>query len=84
MIQLVGQSLSTVHWQPARMKNRLTPFVRSKPERLITRFGNARLVSLANGSVELRGGLAQDQTTAKEWISLFMHEAVPRFVSRSR
>ena len=24
-------------------------------------------------------GQAQDRTAAKEWISLFMHEAVPRF-----
>jgi hypothetical protein len=26
----------------------------------------------------LRGGNPHDHTTAKEWISLFMHEAVPR------
>ncbi|HZQ45805.1 MAG TPA: hypothetical protein VFC07_02240 [Verrucomicrobiae bacterium] len=50
-----------------------------KSEQLITTFGRARLVSLPDGTVELRGGQAQDRTSAKEWISLFMHEAVPRF-----
>jgi hypothetical protein len=60
------------------MKNRLKPLITTKSERLITTFGDARLVALANGSMELRGGKIQDQTTAKEWISLFMHEAVPR------
>ena len=49
-----------------------------KSERLITTFGKAQLVGLPDGSLELRGGQPQDQTAAKEWISLFMHEAVPR------
>jgi hypothetical protein len=29
--------------------------------------------------VALRGAEAEERTAAKEWISLFMHEAVPRF-----
>lgn len=62
-----------------------TQFIRlltgSNSERLITRFGAARLVSLPDGSLELRGGFAGDRTAAKEWISLFMHEAVPRFAN---
>lgn len=61
------------------MKNRMKPLTGPKAEQLITTFGRARLVSLPDGSVELRGGQAQDQTSAKEWISMFMHEAVPRF-----
>jgi hypothetical protein len=61
------------------MKNRIKPLITSKSGQLITTFGRARLVSLPDGSVELRGGQADDQTSAKEWISLFMHEAVPRF-----
>jgi hypothetical protein len=28
----------------------------------------------------LRGGTSADRTQAKEWISLFMHEAVPKWV----
>jgi hypothetical protein len=63
------------------MKNRIKSlFVRKSP-RVITRFGQARLVCLPDGSVELRGAQTHDQTAAKEWISLFMHEAVPRFTN---
>lgn len=47
---------------------------------LIARFGQACLVSRADGCVELRGGTRADLAEAREWISLFMHEAVPRFV----
>jgi hypothetical protein len=61
------------------MKNRIKQASVTRNERLITTFGQARLVRLADGSTQLRGGKAQDQTTAKEWISLFMHEAVLRF-----
>jgi hypothetical protein len=64
-----------------RMKIQINSPVCQKSERLITTFGRARLVCLRDGSVELRGGRAHDQTTAKEWISLFMHEAVPRFAN---
>lgn len=63
-------------------KNRISRLINlaSGPERIIATFGNARLVFAPCGSVELRGGAVADQTAAKEWISLFMHEAVPRFV----
>ncbi len=47
---------------------------------LVARFGQANLVSRADGRVELRGGSAVDRAEAREWISLFMHEAVPRVV----
>jgi hypothetical protein len=47
---------------------------------LIARFGHARLVSRADGRVELRGGSDADHTEAKEWISLFMHDAILRIV----
>jgi hypothetical protein len=60
------------------MNNRLKHQIGTKRERLITTFGQARLVYLPDGSAELRGGQAEDRTTAKEWISLFMHEVVPR------
>jgi hypothetical protein len=76
----LGQPVSNTPRQNGAMKNRIKSFFGSKPECLITTFGRARLVSLPDGSVELRGGQAQDQTMAKEWISMFMHEAVPRFV----
>jgi len=48
---------------------------------LIAHFGNARLVAGADGRVELCGGTDSDRTEAKEWISLFMHDAVPRLTA---
>ena len=47
---------------------------------LVARFGRARLLSRADGRVELRGGNDSDHAEAREWISLFMHDAVPRIV----
>jgi hypothetical protein len=41
-------------------------------------FGSAQLVSDQKGRTELRGGSREDQISAIEWMSLFMHEAVPR------
>ena len=63
----------------AGMKNRIRQYLGSKMEWTITTFGGAKLVSTRDGSVELRGAKAHERTAAKEWISLFMHEAVPRF-----
>jgi hypothetical protein len=31
-----------------------------------------------DGKLELKDGSPEDRTAAKEWISLFMHDAVPR------
>ena len=45
---------------------------------LIAEFGRAQLVRRLDGQYELRGGTAKDVTDAKEWISLFLHEAVLR------
>jgi hypothetical protein len=47
---------------------------------LVACFGQARLLNCADGRMELRGGSDADRTDAKEWISLFMHEAVLRVV----
>jgi hypothetical protein len=38
-------------------------------------FGDARLVKPLNGRLQVVGGSANDHTAAKEWVSLFMHEA---------
>jgi hypothetical protein len=45
--------------------------------KLIAAFGHARLVRWRNGKYELIGGLPEDLAQAREWISLFLHEAVP-------
>jgi hypothetical protein len=58
-----------------RMRIKL-PF--EKNEVVIARFGQATLVKTGNGRTEIRGGSPCDHTVAREWISLFMHDAVPR------
>ncbi len=64
------------------MKKLLTHWFKSRNEQIITTFGSAKLVLTEGGHTELRGGTLADQVAAKEWISLFMHEAVPQFRSR--
>ncbi len=50
-----------------------------RPEQeIIASFGQARLLRSQDGKVELRGGTHEDQQQAREWISLFWHEASPR------
>jgi hypothetical protein len=44
---------------------------------VVAAFGSARLMVDQKGRVELRGGSKSDYISAREWISLFMHEAVP-------
>lgn len=43
---------------------------------VIAYFGQARLIKRLDCKFELRGGSSEDHSTAKEWISMFMHEAV--------
>ena len=58
--------------------NPISWFLRDEGD-LIAWFGNARLVKRLNGKFELLGGTDADRAEAKEWCSLFPHEAV--FVS---
>lgn len=44
--------------------------------RVIASFGRATLTKTGRSHFELRGASQSDLTSAKEWISLFMHEAV--------
>lgn len=55
--------------------NRLAWLLRDDGE-LIAGFGDARLVKKLSGKFELLGGSDADRTAAKEWCSLFLHEAV--------
>ncbi len=43
---------------------------------VIARFGKAALIKQPNGSWQLQGGSDEDRLCAREWISLFQHEAV--------
>jgi hypothetical protein len=46
---------------------------------VIARFGKAALVKLPNGTWQLQGGSEEDRLSAREWVSLFQHEAVVQF-----
>ncbi len=58
----------------------LTWHTRNEGETLAI-FGNARLVKKHDGKTELLGGSHADRAAAREWCSLFMHEAVFAFSS---
>lgn len=55
-----------------------------KNDRVIALFGTSRLVRTGEGRFELRGGSEDDRSGAMEWISLFMHDVVPRVVACSQ
>ncbi len=55
-----------------------------RPEQeIIASFGQARLLRNRDGKVELRGGTEDDHQQAKEWISMFWHEASPQRLNTS-
>jgi len=43
---------------------------------VIAAFGDAKLIRFLDGKLELRGGSKDDRIAAREWMSLFWHEAV--------
>ncbi len=45
---------------------------------VIASWGEAKLIKFLDGKLELKGGSRDDWIAAKEWISMFMHEAVIR------
>jgi len=65
-----------------RMKNQIMQWLAAKTEPVITTFGSARLVEKSRSQVVLHGGTPGDRTAAKEWVSLFMPEAVLSFSRR--
>jgi hypothetical protein len=50
-------------------------FGRTEAE-VIAIFGQARLVKRLDGKLELVGGSADDHAEAREWVSMFLHEAL--------
>ena len=59
------------------MKRKSECFPPFKDEgKLIASWGKARLIKFLDGKWELRGGSENDLAEAKEWISLFWHDAV--------
>ena len=45
---------------------------------LIASWGEARLIKYLDGKVELKGGSKEDRIEAREWISMFLNDAVVR------
>jgi hypothetical protein len=47
----------------------------SRVERLLARFGKAQLIKRLDGAVRLRGGNRDERQDARDWMSMFLHEA---------
>ena len=45
----------------------------------VASFGNARLMRKFNGDCYILGGTRDDHAAAKEWVSMFLHEAAISF-----
>lgn len=58
------------------MKLNLLAWLKPDEGETLATFGSARLVKRRNGKIELRGGSVPDRAAAREWISLFLHEAI--------
>ncbi len=48
--------------------------------RVIAYFGRARLLQKFDGRFEVVGGTVSDHTDAKQWVSLFLHEAAVTYL----
>jgi hypothetical protein len=53
----------------------LNEYLRRERGELIAGWGEAELVRHLDGRYELRGGSPEDRQQAREWCSLFLHEA---------
>jgi hypothetical protein len=53
------------------------PFLKDEGE-VLASWGEAKLVKRLDGKLELKGGSKEDRGQAREWISMFWHEAVVR------
>jgi hypothetical protein len=57
------------------MKPNLFPPFKDEGE-VVAAWVQAQLIKYLDGKVELRGGSKEDRIEAREWMSLFWHEAV--------
>ena len=57
------------------MKMILCNWFKASADKTLARFGQARLIQKPTGKIELVGGTVADRIAAKEWVSLFLHEA---------
>ena len=61
------------------MKTRNTQITERNLGRTIMLFGQAKLIETGQGKLELKGATKEEQVEVKEYVSLFMHEAVLSF-----
>jgi hypothetical protein len=57
------------------MKLNLLAWLKPDEGEIMARFGEAKLVKKLSGKIELVGGTDADRAAAREWTSLFLHEA---------
>ena len=71
-----GRYLSDPARQNGRMKMKyLLEQLRGRDGATIAVFGAARLVKHLDGKIQLVGGTRDDRHAAREWCSLYLHEA---------
>ncbi|HOW63930.1 MAG TPA: hypothetical protein P5186_00895 [Candidatus Paceibacterota bacterium] len=58
------------------MNNPVLGWIRGERDEVIACFGRGRLMKRADGRFEFRDGTTEDLAAAREWISLFLHEAI--------
>ena len=61
--------------QNVAMKSNLLAWLKRDEGETLAHFGDAKLVKKLTGKIELVGGSADDRAAAREWVSLFLHEA---------
>lgn len=71
----LGPFLPHLARQTARMKLNLLAWRKRDEGETLAQFGEARLIKRLTGKIELIGGSADDRTAAREYVSLFLHEA---------
>ena len=72
----LGRPLSYRLLHTACMKMRNHADVIHNRSHTVMLFGQSKLIQTAEGKLELKGATKEEQTEAKEYVSLFMHEAV--------
>ena len=73
----LGPRLSSPTRQTRGMKTRFYTRFLDEGE-VVASGGQAQLIKFLDGKLELRGGTKEDRMAAREWLSLFWHEAIVR------
>lgn len=76
--------MSDPHWYAGGMNNPVLRWIRGERDEVVACFGQGRLVKRPDGRFEFRDGTAEDLAEAREWISMFLHEAIIGKVAGSR